>query len=83
MTDDIPQSSALAEAGADSLDELLNRDPEGYSKQDRARVIAGYREYRAKLERAGLQQAQAQADAPAKPKRKRKTAPVAPEAPVQ
>jgi hypothetical protein len=45
MTDtpDIPQSNALAEATADSLDELLNRDPERYSKLDRQRAIAGYR----------------------------------------
>jgi hypothetical protein len=81
MTDEIPQSNALAEAGSDSLDELLNRDPEGYSKLDRQRVIAGYREYRAKLERAGLA---ALADAAAKPKRvsKRKSAtPVAVPAP--
>lgn len=73
-TSDIPQSNALAEATADSLDELLNRDPEGYSKLDRQRVIAGYREYRAKLERAGLA-AQAEGAKPKTPrKRKAKTA---------
>lgn len=46
---EIPQSSALAEASIDSLGELMSRDPEGYSKQDLARVVAAMREQRERL----------------------------------
>ena len=42
----IPQSNALAEASSDSLAELLNRDPEGYTKKDLALVIEGLRQQR-------------------------------------
>lgn len=42
----LPQSNALAEASPDSLTELLSRDPEGYSKLDRSRIVAALREQR-------------------------------------
>lgn len=45
----IPQSPALAEAGVDSLGELMSRDPEGYSKQDLERVVAIMREQRERI----------------------------------
>lgn len=48
----IPQSTALAEASADSLGELFSRDPEGYSDQDLDRVIAAYREQRVRWKAA-------------------------------
>lgn len=46
MTGLTPQSTALAEAGAgaESITELLSRDPEGYQKQDRIRIIELFRE---------------------------------------
>ena len=59
MSGEIPQSSALAEASADSLAELLNRDPEGYSLQDRGRIVAAYRDLRAKMERSTAEAAAA------------------------
>jgi hypothetical protein len=46
----IPQSTALSEAGTDSLSELMSRDPEGYSRQDRDRIVLALREQRARLE---------------------------------
>lgn len=49
-TGEIPQSSALAEAIVESLTELMSRDPEGYTKQDRMRIIATQREARARWE---------------------------------
>jgi len=52
MPNELPQSSALGEASADSLTELLGRDPEGYSRQDRDRVIAALRDQRVKWEAA-------------------------------
>jgi hypothetical protein len=58
-TGEIPQSNALAEASADSLAELLNRDPEGYSLQDRGRIVAAYRDLRAKMERSTAEAATA------------------------
>ena len=50
MTDlpQLPQSNALAEASPDSLTELFSRDPEQFSKQDRARIISAFREQRVK-----------------------------------
>ena len=44
----IPQSFALAEASPDSLAELLNRDPESYTKRDLAVVVDGLRAQRAR-----------------------------------
>ena len=46
MTGLIPQSNALVEAGSgsESIAELLSRDPEGYTKQDRARIIELFRD---------------------------------------
>lgn len=45
----LPQSTALEEAKADSLGELMSRDPEGYSRQDRDRIIAALRANRERL----------------------------------
>jgi hypothetical protein len=56
---EVPQSPALAEAQADSLAELLSRDPEGYQKQDLQRVIEAMRMQRARLEQ-GEEQAKAE-----------------------
>ncbi len=47
----LPISSALSEASPDSLRELFDRDPESYSTQDLARVVA---ELRAQRERFAL-----------------------------
>lgn len=46
---EIPQSNALAEANPESLTELLSRDPEGYSLQDRLRLIEALRSQRARF----------------------------------
>lgn len=47
---EIPQSDALAEATKeDSLAEVMSRDPEGLSRQDRDRIIAALREQRARI----------------------------------
>ena len=46
---EIPQSSALAETGSDSLTEVMSRDPEGYSRQDRDRIVEALRAQRARL----------------------------------
>ncbi len=48
----IPQSSALVEAHGDSLAEVMSRDPEGYSRQDRDAIIAALRAQRARQESA-------------------------------
>ena len=48
----IPQSSALREAAVDSLSELFSRDPEGYQRQDRDRIIAALRADRARRDEA-------------------------------
>lgn len=49
MTGIIPQSTALAEATVDSLTEVMSRDPEGYSPQDRDRIIEALRAQRARI----------------------------------
>jgi hypothetical protein len=59
MSGEIPTCDALGEASANSLSELLSRDPEGYSQVDLARVIEAFREQRVKW-------AAAEAQAPAK-----------------
>lgn len=46
---EIPQSQALAEASTDSLTEVMSRDPEGYSRQDRDVIVAALRAQRARL----------------------------------
>lgn len=46
MPGELPQSSALAEAPADSLGELLSRDPMHHGRVDRDRVITELRERR-------------------------------------
>lgn len=48
----IPQSSALSEASAESLSELMSRDPEGYTRIDRDKLVATLRAQRAKWEAA-------------------------------
>ena len=49
MTGELPQSTALAEAGSDSLTEVMSRDPEGYSRQDRDRIVEALRAQRTRL----------------------------------
>lgn len=49
---EIPQSAALAEADPGSLTELMSRDPEGFTKQDRGRIISALRADRARREQA-------------------------------
>lgn len=46
----IPQSPALREAQVDALGELLSRDPMGFTKQDRAAVVAALRGQRQRWE---------------------------------
>lgn len=46
---EIPQSNAIAETGSDSLTEVMSRDPEGYSRQDRDRIVEALRAQRARL----------------------------------
>lgn len=48
----IPESNALAEADLTGLSELMSRDPEGFSQQDRARIISALRADRARREKA-------------------------------
>lgn len=48
MTGVIPQSNALSEATPESLGELLSRDPEGYQKQDREKIVKALRAQREK-----------------------------------
>jgi len=43
---DIPQSSALAEASPTSLNDLINSDPERYSRADRDTMVAALRTQR-------------------------------------
>ncbi len=59
MTGEIPQSEALKETHGDSLAEVMARDPEGLSRQDRDRIIEALRAQRARL-------ATAEASAPKK-----------------
>lgn len=49
MTGEIPQSQALKEAEPDSLSEVMSRDPEGYSRQDRDVIVAELRKQRARI----------------------------------
>jgi len=63
----IPQSNALAEAGLDSLAELMSRDPEGYSSQDKGRIIEALRAMRAKWEAAEAQAPKGKSRAKASP----------------
>jgi len=48
----LPQSNALAEATGDSLSELLGRDPETYTAEDRKAIISALREQRKRWEAA-------------------------------
>ncbi len=49
-TPTIPQSDALREASeGDSLAEVLSRDPEGLSRQDRDRIVEALRAHRARI----------------------------------
>ena len=50
---EIPQSDALKEATeVDSLAEVMSRDPEGLSRQDRDRIIEALRQQRARIAQA-------------------------------
>lgn len=49
-----PQSTALSEASASSLSDLLAKDPFKFTQQDRGRIVAALREQRAKWEAAEL-----------------------------
>ena len=51
----VPQSTALAEAGLDSLNELLNRDPEHYQDQDLSRIVEALRTDRGRREKAAAE----------------------------
>lgn len=52
-TGEIPQSDALKETSEiDSLAEVMSRDPEGLSRQDRDRIIEALRAQRARIEAA-------------------------------
>lgn len=68
MVGEIPQSTALAEAGEDSLTEVLSRDPEGYSRQDRDRIVEALRAQRARLAAAEAAGGGVKTRAPAGPK---------------
>lgn len=46
----IPQSDLLQEASADSLAEVIARDPESWQQRDLETIVAGLREQRAKWE---------------------------------
>lgn len=49
-TPEIPQSDALREASeGDSLAEVMSRDPEGLSRQDRNRIVEALRAHRARI----------------------------------
>lgn len=48
----IPQSTALAEANPESLEILLSRDPEGYGRKDRDRIVDELIAYRARYQAA-------------------------------
>lgn len=53
MVNEIPQSTALKEASeGDSLAEVMSRDPEGLSRQDRDRIIEALRAQRARIAQA-------------------------------
>lgn len=53
MASEIPQSNALKEASeGDSLAEVMSRDPEGLSRQDRDRIIEALRAQRARIAQA-------------------------------
>lgn len=50
---EIPQSDALKEASeSDSLAEVMSRDPEGLSRQDRDRIIEALRLQRERIAKA-------------------------------
>ena len=46
MTNEIPQSTALAEAKADSLGEYMNADPMGFGRVERDKLVAFLRAQR-------------------------------------
>ena len=46
----LPQSNALSAASSESLSDLMSRDPEGFQAQDLARIVAAFREQRARWE---------------------------------
>lgn len=74
MATELPQSTALMEATGDSLAELFNRDPEGYSRQDLDRIIQALRSQRERLALAEM--APRAPRAPKAPKAPNLTSPV-------
>lgn len=67
MTGQIPHSDALAEAGPgnESIPELLSRNPEQYTKDDRRRAIAEFQLQRKnwmKAEQSGQTRAQSKSN---------------------
>lgn len=46
----IPLSNALAEAAPESIAEMLSRDPEGYTRQNRNTIVSVMREQRVRWE---------------------------------
>jgi hypothetical protein len=46
----IPQSTALAEASIESLADLMSRDPETHTRDDRDRIVSAMREQRVRLQ---------------------------------
>lgn len=49
-TPQIPQSQALVEAGVESLSDLMSRNRETHTREDRDRIRAALREQRARWE---------------------------------
>lgn len=64
---EIPASGAITEAQVESLTELMSRDPQGYTSQDRQKIIAVLREQRERF-------AQTEAEAASNPKKAKKDA---------
>lgn len=73
MTGQIPQSTALAEASPESLADLMSRDPQGFSRLDRDRIVEAYRLQRKRF---------AEADQEASSSGKRVSLPKAAKAPL-
>jgi len=48
MTADVPAPSPLVEADPNSLNEVMNRDPLEYKRQDRDQIVAELRRMRGK-----------------------------------
>jgi predicted DNA-binding transcriptional regulator YafY len=51
MSNQLPQTTILAEASPESFTELMNRDPLGFTRQDRDAIVAALRAHRERLEK--------------------------------